>query len=117
MTLASRFTLMLKGLSLGAALVLLLVSTGPTLAVPTTHTKPMPRCHEDETLLLGYGDFEHGRWSDYMCVHPDDYISESIENGYRHPSVYVYVRGSVCEHRRFWNREVGIRPSVEETCH
>jgi hypothetical protein len=26
----------------------------------------LPRCEEDQ-VLVGYGDFEHGRWSAYAC--------------------------------------------------
>lgn len=67
----------------------------------------VPVCAEDE-VMEGRGDFDHGKWSRYACIHPDTITSETIENDYRNPAVYAYVRGSVCEHPRFWNRQVGI---------
>lgn len=79
------------------------------------HSGGVPACEEDE-LVAGRGNFEHGKWSRYVCVHPDDITSETIENDYRNPAVYATVVGSVCEHPRFWNREAGIRASVSETC-
>jgi hypothetical protein len=32
----------------------------------------LPTCAEDEPYLRGVGDFEHGYWSGYECVHIDD---------------------------------------------
>lgn len=32
--------------------------------------RSVPRCTEDE-VLRGTGDFEDGRWTDYVCIHRD----------------------------------------------
>lgn len=91
------------------------VSPNHALALHMSERK-VPKCAEDE-VIAGRGNFAHGYWERYVCTHPDDITAETIENDYRNPAVYATVRGSVCDHRRFWNREVGIKPSVEETCH
>ena len=75
----------------------------------------VPRCAEDE-YLQGVGEFSRGRWTRYVCAHIDDSGPEWIENDFRNPAVYATVRGSVCEHPRFWKREVGIVRAVSETC-
>lgn len=66
------------------------------------------RCQTEEYLkVIDRYDVEEGHVH-YTCVHPDDYISETIENSYRNSSVSRTVRGSVCEHRRWWYRHHGI---------
>ena len=71
------------------------------------HAGRVPACAEDE-MVAGRGDFEHGKWTRYVCVHPDDVVAETIENDHRNPAVHASVAGSVCEYRRFWKRQQGI---------
>jgi hypothetical protein len=90
----------------------------PNVEAAGEETRPrVPRCAEDE-LIVGRGDYSgtSGTWSRYECAHIDDIGPEWIENDYRNAAVYATVRGSVCVHPRFWNREAGIRASVTETC-
>lgn len=91
------------------------VGVGITAASAEEDRPRVPRCAEDE-MVDGRGDFENGRWSRYVCVHPEDVAAGEIEHHYNDPTIYATVRGSVCEHGRFWRREVGIEPAAEETC-
>lgn len=44
------------------------------IALLVKPVRPVPRCQED-VVLVGYGDFERGRWSSYACGPAvDDYI-------------------------------------------
>lgn len=78
------------------------------------HSGRVPACAEDE-MVQGEGNFEHGKWTRYVCVHPDDVVAETIENDYRNPAVHASVAGSVCENRRFWKRQQGIT-IIPESC-
>lgn len=77
-----------------------------------SHGKPLPRCYEDETLLVGKGDFSHGRYARYECVHPENLTAVSRD----YPDVGAGIAEAICEHQRFWARMFGIGPIVEEAC-
>lgn len=47
-----------------------------TAALYLEHLMTLPQCQED-VVLVGIGDFEHGRWTSYECGPTvDDYIGE-----------------------------------------
>jgi hypothetical protein len=100
-----------KKAALGLLIGLALGLSAPSMA---SHTGRVPRCQEDE-FVRGTGDFDHGKWSEYICFHPDDFVQGYIENEFRNPAVHASVGGSVCEHKRFWNRQEGIR-IMPESC-
>lgn len=104
------------GKALGWVVVgLIIINVGMCVTPAVGHNRNIPKCQEDE-LVQGVGNFENGRWTRYICVHPDDIVAETIENDYRNPAVYATVVGSVCEHKRFWYRQ-GIETVVTEACH
>lgn len=47
-------------------LILVAFHLGYFAAVEVTVTSPMPRCQED-VVIIGYGQFDNGVWSDYAC--------------------------------------------------
>lgn len=96
------------------AVVAVIGSMAPATASHSDNRIPL--CAEDE-IVRGVGDFSHGKWSRYVCIHPENVAAEMIRQDYRDPTIYAPVRDSVCSHRRFWKREIGIVPAVSETCH
>lgn len=76
------------------------------------HGQRLPRCYEDEIFLVGVGDFGHGRWTRYDCVHPEDLTRMAKEDA----GIGREIAEGICEHRRFWKREYGIGPIVSEAC-
>ena len=47
-------------------LILVAFHLGYFAAVEVTVTSLMPRCQED-VVIIGYGQFDNGIWSDYGC--------------------------------------------------
>lgn len=100
-----RFTAV--GVALAVILFANLVLFAFAMTAKAHHTKRVSACAEDE-MLAGAGNFRHGKWTRYVCVHPDDVTAETIENDWTNPAVYATVKGSVCDHPRFWYRQTGI---------
>lgn len=71
------------------------------------------KCETEEYIKIPYRYAVEDGHVHYACVHPDDYVSAFNETYYRNPAVYSSVKGSVCEHRRFWKRQVGITIMAE----
>lgn len=46
--------------------VLILLAGAAWIAYTSLGLRPVPRCQED-TFILGTGDFSQGRWSLYIC--------------------------------------------------
>lgn len=47
----------------------------------------IPKCQEDEPLLIGVGDFDGARWDDYECLHGEALEYEvGYADGYRDAS-------------------------------
>ena len=60
-----------SGLVIALAIMLVAVS----IALYIDHIITLPQCQED-VVLVGVGDFEHGRWTSYECGPAvDDYIT------------------------------------------
>lgn len=74
--------------------------------VPTQAHGVGGKCVTEEYIKIPsrYGE-QHGH---YRCVHPDDYVAGFIENSFKNSAVSRTVRGSVCEHPRWWKRNHGI---------
>ena len=68
------------------------------------HDTKANRCAAEDEIKVPW-DYTNGK---YRCVHQDEYVAEVIENSYRNPAVSRTVRGSVCEHPRWWERNHGI---------
>lgn len=67
--------------ALGVGLLLIAVgigglSTSPVHAGDVSIT--IPRCAEDQPVLVGVGSFDHGRWSRYICVSDEDWAPEVL---------------------------------------
>lgn len=41
------------------------------VALTAVQPRTIPQCEEDE-VVVGFGDFEHGYWDAYECVPMDD---------------------------------------------
>lgn len=65
-----------RPLALLAALLIGLASTACQVAASPTPT-PIPHCEEDE-LIRGRGNYEHGVWDRYRCVHPDTITRNTV---------------------------------------
>lgn len=64
--------------------LLLLALTLIVIVTIIAMIKPMrlvPACHED-VVLIGYGDFENGQWSNYSCGPAIDDFAEWSTNSY-----------------------------------
>lgn len=75
------------------------------IGIAQAHGEKAGCAAEDEIKVVA--EFSEGH-KHYTCVHRDDFVAAAIENGYRNPAVSRTVRGSVCEHPRFWSRQHGI---------
>lgn len=83
------------------------------LTVPAVAHAPHPCAAEDMLKhVVQYGDGH----AHYRCANTDDFIARFVLDGINY-QVDAAIQKDICNHRRYWKRQYGIAPIVEEACH
>lgn len=73
----------------------------------------VPTCRTEEQIMVGKGDYSHGLWERYRCVHPDTYFRWHLPDS---EGLHEVMVDTVCEYGRHWWREHGVE-AIPEACY